>query len=255
MKKRFDIKAIVTPQPVLITSMYDKNGNPNAMNVARGGLCKPRHIALFYTFVILMSLTSFAWGKDSIDAVTMESYEQGWLDRYGTLALKNNTNSTIHNVTYQITYLDMSGKPLDYEVYTTEVEIAPGMTRQIDIPAYEHERNFSYYKSESSSANPHKFKVKYELKGYNQDVKGSATTNGKDLNEDHTWAYVALLIVAIIFVVGLCIGLYVLVAVMAKKRNRSQVLWVLVALFTTPFLAMIMLLCIGKSYNSSTIIE
>lgn len=209
-------------------------------------------------FLCLIALTSFALSKDSINAVTMESYEQGWLDSDGTLALKNNTNSDIHNVTFQITYLDMTGKPLDYEVYTKKVDIAPGMTRQIDIPAYEHERNYSYYKSESMSSSPHKFKIRFELQNYNQDTPSTSSSSSaisKDLDDDGTGWYIALSIIAVIFVIGFCIGLYVLVAVMARKRNRSQVLWVLVALFTTPVLAIIILLCIGKSYDDSMPIE
>ena len=48
---------------------------------------------------------------------------------------------------------------------------------------------------------------------------------------------------------GLFVGLYVLVAVMAKQRRRSAALWVLLSLVTTPFLVMLILLCIGKASN------
>ena len=82
-------------------------------------------------------------GTDS--SVTMVSYEQDWIDSKGTIALKNNTNEDINNVVFQITYLDMSGKALDYEEFTRSISIAPGMTRKIDIPAYEHNRNYHYY--------------------------------------------------------------------------------------------------------------
>lgn len=205
------------------------------------------------TFALFLTLACFALGKDSINAVTMEAYEQGWLDDNGTIALKNNTSKDVHNVTFQITYLDMSGKPLDYDVFTKEIDIAPGMTRQIDIPAYGYDRNFSYYKSEARLSNPHKFKIKYELKGYNEDNAASLANN--DLDEGHTGLYVILSIVMILFAIGFCIGLYVLVAYMAKKRNRSQVLWVIVALLTTPLIAIIILLCIGTSYDDSDVIE
>lgn len=46
MKKSLGVKAVVTPLPVLIIGTYDENGNPNAMNVAWGGQCGPKHIAL-----------------------------------------------------------------------------------------------------------------------------------------------------------------------------------------------------------------
>lgn len=73
----------------------------------------------------LFSLSIEATDKaDFNDAVSMVSYEQRWLDYNGTIALKNNTDTDIHNVNFIITYLDMSGQPLDYEEYTVEVDIA-----------------------------------------------------------------------------------------------------------------------------------
>lgn len=46
MKKNLGVKAVVTPLPVLIIGTYDENGLPNAMNVAWGGQCGPKHVAL-----------------------------------------------------------------------------------------------------------------------------------------------------------------------------------------------------------------
>lgn len=46
MKKSLGVKAVITPLPVLIIGTYDENENPNAMNVAWGGQCGPKHIAL-----------------------------------------------------------------------------------------------------------------------------------------------------------------------------------------------------------------
>ena len=72
---------------------------------------------------------------DSTNAVTLESYEQSWLDYEATLALKNNTSEEIRNVTFLITYLDMSGKELDYEEFFKKINILPGKTKKLDIPA------------------------------------------------------------------------------------------------------------------------
>ena len=112
----------------------------------------------------------FALANNTADAITMVSYEQGWLDSRGTLALKNNTNEEIHNVSFQITYLDMSGNPLDYEEFTKSISIAPGMTRKIDIPAYEHNRNYHYYKTKDEFGHP-AFKIKFTLKDYNSELQ------------------------------------------------------------------------------------
>ena len=202
---------------------------------------------------------------DLNDAVSMVSYEQRWLDYNGTIALKNNTDTDIHNVNFIITYLDMSDQPLDYEEYTVEVDIAPGMTKKVDIPAYEHDRSYSYYKSEARPSEPHRFKIKYELKGYNIQNPDKVISDDEDLSiydenfeptdfhpQDNIGWYVFLVIIVSLFILGIGIGLYVLVAVMAKKRNRNVVLWILLSLVGTPLLMIIILLCIGDADDSNT---
>lgn len=214
----------------------------------------------------LLSLTIFAADKDS-QAVNMVSYEQRWLDTEGTIALKNNTTTDIHNVKFIITYLNMSGEPLDYEEYFVNVDIAPGKTKKVDIPAYEHERDYSYYKSEARYGNPHKFKIKYELKDYNIQNSSKPINKSDDLDEydedfdiiqqqqENVGMYMLLAIIIGLIVIGISVGLYVLVAVMAKKRNRNVVLWVLLSLIGTPLLMIIILACIGNAddYNKDII--
>ena len=204
------------------------------------------------TLMLAVSLSLSATSKDTLNAVTMVSYEQRWLDTEGTLALKNNTNEDIHNVTYRITYLDMKGNALDYEVFSSNIEIAPGMTRKVNIPAYEHDRDYSYYLSEAKPYMSHKFKIRFELTGYNKSNKElSETPSAQDSTpkELNPTLSIALALVAVLFAIGLYIGMYVLVALMAKRRNRNAALWVLVSLFSTPLLAIIILLCLGKKYN------
>ena len=115
---------------------------------------------------MFLVLASFAANKDLDKDITMVSYEQTWRDRQGTLSLKNNTTEEIQNVVFLITYLDMSGNELDYEEFSKRVDIAPGMTRKLDITAYEHGRNYHYYKSEGLYDNT-SFKIKFKLKDYN----------------------------------------------------------------------------------------
>lgn len=186
------------------------------------------------------------------EAVTMVSYEQGWLDSKGTLALKNNTTEEIHNVVFQITYLDMSGKALDYEEFKRSISIAPGMTRKIDVPAYEHSRNYHYYKSDNMPGGSPSFKIKFDLKEYN--IKetpvniGHYDENGNyNYGNDYsnTWLWIVLVLVVII--IGISVGMYVLVAVMAQKRNRNVAVWVLLSMIGSPLLMIIILLCIGNS--------
>ena len=208
---------------------------------------------------VFMAVTSLAANKDLEKDITMVSYEQGWLDSEGTLALKNNSSEEVTNVVFLITYLDMSGNELDYEEFTRRISIAPGMTRKLDIPAYEHDRNYHYYKSENMPGGSPSFKIKFKLKDYN--VEDEVVEESIDDNPFSTYDYdrssgneglymiIAIVGVCVLFVIGITVGLYVLVAVMAQKRNRSVVVWVLLSLLATPLLMIIILLAIGKNEN------
>ena len=197
-------------------------------------------IALLSIFV---SVVAFAANKDLENDITMVSYEQSWLDSKATLALKNNSSEEVKNVLFLIIYLDMSDNELDYEEFTKRVSIAPGMTKKLDIPAYEHDRWYHYYKSEGArdKANT-SFKIKFQLKDYN--VKEEIVENGNQEGRYGSTNILALLFISI------TIGLYVLVAVMAQKRNRNVVVWVLLSLFVTPLLTIFTLLVIGDNKNN-----
>ena len=200
---------------------------------------------------LLIAFVAITTANAKNDAVSLESYEQRWLDHEGTLSLKNNTDEEVHNVIFVIKYLDMNGKQLDYKEYKREVNIAPGLSKKVDIPAYEHDRWYSYYKSEASSSEPHKFKIEYELKGYNlqEEMDSVGIDEEFGVAAGYSMAAIAFAIVLVLFVIGITIGMYVLVAVMAQKRNRSAVIWLLLSFIATPLLIIIILLCIGKARN------
>ena len=203
----------------------------------------------------MLVVSSFA--QVNGNEVSMVSYEQGWLDCKGTLALKNNTSEDIHNVTFQITYLDMSGNALDYEEYTHSVDIAPGMTKKIDIPAYEHERSYHYYKSENRPSGSPAFKVKFELRNYNSAITESEEDELSDIlasysleRDDRGFSDTTSTLIGLIFVLlafGAWAGMYIIVAVMAHNRNRSVVIWVLLSIIASPLLMIIILLVVGKN--------
>ena len=201
---------------------------------------KRTSIALLSIFI---SVVAFAANKDLEKDITMVSYEQSWLDSKATLALKNNSSEEVKNVVFLITYLDMSDNELDYEEFTIRASIAPGMTKKLDIPAYEHDRWYHYYKSEGARDKATtSFKIKFQLKDYN--VKEEIVENGNQEGRYGSTNIIALLFISI------TIGLYVLVAVMAQKRNRNVVVWVLLSLFATPLLMIITLLVIGDNKNN-----
>ena len=199
---------------------------------------------------LLCSVSVFA-DTNNKDAVTMENFEQRWLDHESTIALKNNTNETIHNVSYRITYLDMNGKALDYSDYTSTIDIEPGMVKKTDLPAYEHERFYQYYKNAEEYTNHPKFKVAVELKDYNfEDDQQEDVEYGRGECLSPLAIIIPIILLAI-FLFAIAIGLYVLAGIMAKRRHRSVALWVIISILTTPILAIIILLCVGDSdeYN------
>lgn len=202
-------------------------------------------LTILFAFV---SLLASALSKDSANAVVLVSYEQSWLDREGTLALKNNTEEDIHNVSFIIKYLDMSGRALDYEEFFYDIEIAPGMTKKLDIPAYENDRSYHYYKTKDEFGHP-AFKIKYELKGYNLPPEQIDDDSDQDSYTPAGFSGGTMIIALFVFlmIIGAIIGVYVLVAVMAQKRNRSVVAWLLLSFIATPLLIIIILLCIGDS--------
>lgn len=195
---------------------------------------------------LLCSMSVFA-DINNKDAVTMENFEQRWLDHESTIALKNNTNETIHNVSYRITYLDMNGKALDYSDYTSTIDIEPGMVKKTDLPAYEHERFYQYYKNAEEYTNHPKFKVAFELKDYNfEDDQQENVEYGRGECLSPLAIIIPIILLAI-FLFAISIGLYVLAGIMAKRRHRSVALWVIISILTTPILSIIILLCVGDS--------
>lgn len=206
---------------------------------------------------VLFSLVSSAT-KDPIHPITMVSYEQGWLDDNGTLALKNNTVYDVQNVSFRITYLSMSGTPLDYKDFTKKVSIAPGMTKKINIPAYERERRYSYYTSEASMSSPHRFKIKFTVIDYKVGDNTSAPTAVSQEESHHDYTenptddyplglgidsfYMLLpLFLAFPMLLSILVALYVIVVVMAWKRDKNPIKYVILSMFVTPLVVILII--------------
>lgn len=185
---------------------------------------------------VSLVIAALAAEKNLKRDVTMISYEQSWLDHEGSLALRNNTNTEIYNISFRIIYLDMSGNQLDYRDFKKRVDIAPGMTKKIDVTAYEYGRSYHYYKNTDSSNHP-AFKIKFELLDYN--IDGAVN----DLDSESIYGIMVLLL--IFFVVVVALVLPIIVGIMAHKRKRSVILWVFLSFIITPILAIILLALIG----------
>lgn len=211
---------------------------------------------LFY-LMLLVALSVHATSKDTVNALRMASYEQTWSDNQGTLALKNNTKHTIYNVRYRLTYFDMKGNPMDYKDFYTEIEIAPDMTKKVNVEGYECDRNYSYYLSEACPSHPKKFKISYETLAYNQAEESCVQLNTdalltkespiSEMDDGPTYLNSVVMVIIMLFVLAGYVGFYVLVAIMAQRRNRSVALWLLLSFIATPILVILILLVIGKA--------
>lgn len=151
----------------------------------------------------------------------------------------------------------MKGNPMDYKDFYTEIEIAPGMTKKVNVEGYECDRNYSYYLSEACPSHPKKFKISYETLAYNQTEESCVQLNTdalltkespiSEMDDEPTYLNNVVMIIIMLFVLAGYVGFYVLVAIMAQRRNRSAALWLLLSFIATPILVILILLVIGKA--------
>jgi len=213
---------------------------------------------LVLLIAVIMTLTATASEQTAeAAAVTMVSYVQTWKDSLGTIALKNNSDSTVYNMVFALTYFNSDDKELETREFTRVVEIKPGATKKIDVKAYRRNSYDSYYLS-AGADDDSSFKLKFRLKRYNFALTDSTALEDRYANDvidnEHSTPMTGNKLMGLFVVIGaplvlliLYILLLVVVGVMANHRHRDVVIWVCVSIFITPFVSIPLLLLKGNS--------
>jgi len=207
---------------------------------------------IFYVIILIVNCTTNVMAQNKDKDIVMVSYEQSPWDYDGTLSLKNNTDVEVENINFTILYFDMSGKQLDYKDFFKHVSIAPGMTKKIDIPAYEHSRHYHYYKTKDQISYMYTaFDIKFKLNDYNVRLQETNEDFVPLLSPEETynesiWSGFGIYIVLFLLFISITVGTYVLVAVMAQQRNLNVIGWILLSFVLTPITVCIILLCIKR---------
>lgn len=74
----------------------------------------------------------------------------------------------------------------------------------------------------------------------------------REVTQEDSIYPMAIALIVILAILGMVVGMYVLVAIMAQRRNRNPAIWVLLSFIGTPFLICIILLAIGKNRMPGT---
>lgn len=95
--------------------------------------------------------------------LVFSGYEKVLRSTKESFFVTNNTRREVVRLVFEIDYKDMSGNMLDRRRESVDIEIPSGSTRKIDIPAWDKQKVFYYYRSpqpKTAQATPYKVKIR-----------------------------------------------------------------------------------------------
>ena len=81
------------------------------------------------------------------DSVVVTGFDKQLRSKRETMFVSNHTARTITSITLRIDYFDMAGHQLHSATHSTSVDLPPGQTRQIEVPAFDRTDRFYYHLS------------------------------------------------------------------------------------------------------------
>lgn len=94
--------------------------------------------------------------------VNFSGYEKALRSTKESFFATNNTGQNIDSLSIEIHYMDMKGRQLDSRRVTVAVNLPEGDTRRIDIPSWDRQHVWYYYRSPQprTDATPYKVSVR-----------------------------------------------------------------------------------------------
>lgn len=81
------------------------------------------------------------------DSVVVTGFDKQLRSKRETMFVSNHTARPITSITLRIDYFDMAGHMLHSATHSTSVDLPPGQTRQIELPAFDRTDRFYYHLS------------------------------------------------------------------------------------------------------------
>lgn len=83
----------------------------------------------------------------AVDSVVVTGFDKQLRSKRETMFVSNHTARPITSITLRIDYFDMAGRQLHSATHSTSVDLPPGQTRQIEVPAFDRTDRFYYHLS------------------------------------------------------------------------------------------------------------